>query len=81
MANTTGKKYGGREKGTPNRLTKELRSVLKDILYQELEEIEERLDVLEPKTRIELLIKMMPFVLPKMNTVSHNTDEPIDFGM
>ena len=43
MANTTGKKYGGREKGTPNRLTKELRSVLKDIVYQELEKIEERL--------------------------------------
>ena len=81
MANTAGKKYGGRQKGTPNRMTKELRSILKDILYQELEEIEERLDVLEPKTRIELLIKMMPFVLPKMNTVSHNTDEPIDFGM
>ena len=52
MANTTGKKYGGRQKGTPNRMTKELRSILKDILYQELEEIEERLDVLEPKTRI-----------------------------
>tara|TARA_B100000809_G_C14713816_1_gene378808 strand:+ start:381 stop:533 length:153 start_codon:yes stop_codon:yes gene_type:complete len=50
-------------------------------LYQELEEIEERLDTLEPKIRIELLIKMMPFVLPKMNTISHNTDEPIDFGM
>ena len=81
MANTTGKKYGGRQKGTPNRMTKELRSILKDILYQELEDIEERLDVLEPKTRIELLSKMMRFVLPKMNTISHNTDEPIDFGM
>ena len=78
MANTSGKKYGGRQKGTPNRMTKELRSILKDILYQELEE---RLDVLEPKTRIELLIKMMPFVLPKTNGISHNTDEPIDFGM
>ena len=42
MANTTGKKYGGRQKGTPNRMTKELRSILKDILYQELEEIEEK---------------------------------------
>ena len=36
MANTTGNKYGGREKGTPNRLTKELRTLLKNILYQEL---------------------------------------------
>ena len=39
MANTTGKKYGGREKGTPNRLTKELRTILKDVLYNELEKI------------------------------------------
>ena len=27
MANTTGIKYGGRRKGTPNRITKELRTV------------------------------------------------------
>ena len=81
MANTTGKKYGGRQKGTPNRMTKELRSILKEIIYQELNDIEKRFEKLEPKTRIELLIKMMPFVLPKTNAISHNTDEPIDFGM
>ena len=61
MANTTGKKFGGREKGTPNRLTKELRSVLKDIVYQELEEIEKHLNELEPKERIELVLKLMPY--------------------
>ncbi len=44
MANTTGKKFGGRKKGTPNRLTKELRSLLKDILYEELERTPEYLD-------------------------------------
>ena len=81
MANTTGKKYGGREKGTPNRTTKELRSVLKDILYQELEEIEERLDELEPKERIELILKLMPYTLPKVNSISHTTNEPLDWGM
>ena len=53
MANTTGKKYGGREKGTPNRLTKELRTILKDVLYNELERIEELLESLEPKERLE----------------------------
>ena len=37
MANTTGKKFGGRQKGTPNRLTKELRAVLKDLIHEELE--------------------------------------------
>ena len=81
MANTTGKKFGGREKGTPNRLTKELRSVLKDIVYQELEEIEERLDELEPKERLELVLKLMPYTLPKVNSISHTTNEPLDWGM
>ena len=39
MANTTGKKFGGREKGTPNKLTKELRSALKDVLFGEVEHL------------------------------------------
>lgn len=46
MANNTGKKFGGREAGTPNRLTKELRTILKDVLYNELEKIEELLESL-----------------------------------
>jgi hypothetical protein len=80
MANNTRKKYGGRQKGTPNKLTKELRSVLKDILYQELEQIQERLDALKPRERVELLIKLMPYVLPKVTSISHTTNEPLDWG-
>ena len=80
MANNTGKKYGGRKKGTPNKLTKELRSILKDVVYNELENIEERMDQLEPKQRIELIIKLMPYVFPKIDSISHNTDEPLDLN-
>jgi len=79
MANTTGIKYGGRQKGTPNKLTKELRFVLKDVLYQELEQIQTHLDNLEPKERVELLIKLMPYVLPKVTSISHTTNEPLDW--
>jgi hypothetical protein len=81
MANTTGNKYGGRTKGTPNRLTKELRTVLKDMVYRELESIESRLDELDSKERIELIIKLMPYVFPKLQTISHNTNEPLDWGL
>ena len=80
MANTTRKKYGGRKKGTPNRMTKELRVLLKDIMYQELEEIQERFSLLEPKQRIELIIKLMPYILPKVNSISHTTNEPLDWN-
>jgi len=80
MANTTGVKHGGRQKGTPNRMTKELRSVLKDVLYQELEQIQSHLDTLKPRERVELLIKLMPFVLPKVTSISHTTNEPLDWS-
>ena len=79
MANTTGNKYGGRQKGTPNRITKELRSLLKDVMYDEIGALQERLDALNPKERVELLIKLMPYALPKVTSVSHTTNEPLDW--
>ena len=80
MANTTGNKYGGREKGTPNRITKELRSLLKDVMYDEIGALQERLDALNPKERVELLIKLMPYALPKVTSVSYTANEPLDWG-
>jgi hypothetical protein len=80
MANITGKKYGGRQKGTPNKLTKEIRTVLKDLIYKEHDEFKEHLDSLEPKQRIEIVIKLIPYVLPKVDSISYSTNEPLDFG-
>lgn len=76
----TGRKTGGRQKGTPNRVTKELRSLLKDILYNELESIEGRLEELTPKERIEILIKLMPYAFPKLEKVRPTTNEHMDWG-
>ena len=75
MANTTGNKYGGREKGTPNKLTKEIRKILNNIFHKELEKVEENLNTLEPKQRLELLIKLMPYVLPKVESISESDAE------
>jgi len=81
MANNTGKKYGGRKKGTPNRLTKELRTVLKDVIYDELENLDECLKELDAKQRVELIIKLLPYVFPKLESISHTTNEPLDWGI
>ena len=32
MANTTGKKYGGREKGTPNKATQDIKEILNEVV-------------------------------------------------
>lgn len=75
MANNTGKKYGGRKAGTPNKLTKELRAVLKNILHQEIELLPEHFNKLDPKDRMELLVKLLPFALPKVEPESYQIGE------
>jgi len=76
MANTTGKKFGGREKGTPNRLTRDSRILLKNILYNELDNFEEYFESLEPKQKLEIIIKLLPYVMPKVESVHYTENEP-----
>ncbi|MEX0595678.1 MAG: hypothetical protein WD512_04190 [Candidatus Paceibacterota bacterium] len=79
--NTSRNKYGGRKKGTPNKLTSELRHVLKDIVSNELNELSTNLKALEAKERIEILIKLLPYALPK-EIEQMNIDyeiEPVQF--
>ena len=52
----------------------------KDVLYNELEKIEELLDSLEPKERLDLVIKILPFILPKVDKIGHTYNEPFDAG-
>jgi len=72
-----GIKTGGRQAGTPNKVTSELRSVLKEIFFTELEGLPGLLQQLEPKERITLLTAFLPYVLPKVQPVSHSTGEPL----
>lgn len=71
-----GKKTGGREQGTPNILTKELRDILKGIVLKELEVIPATLEKLDSDKRLELVLKLLPFVLPKIDAVSMYENEP-----
>ena len=59
-------KTGDRTVGTENKTTKEIRAVLKEVINDELLNIESLLCELQPKQRLELVIKLMPLVLPKL---------------
>jgi hypothetical protein len=69
-----GKKTGGRIAGTPNRLTKELRTTLKGIIAGELDALPQTFEQLPAKERLELLIKMLPYCLPKVDSIGGNYD-------
>lgn len=81
MANNTGKKFGGRQKGTPNVLTKEVRTVLKAIVFEEVTLIQDHLKELDPKVRLQILIKLLPYVSPKLESVQYDLGEPLDWGL
>jgi hypothetical protein len=69
-----GKKTGGRTVGTPNKVTSELRKTLKSIIAAELDALPETLADLPARERLDLVIKLLPFCLPKVNTISGTYD-------
>jgi len=57
-------------------ITSDLRQILKAIMQKEIERLPETLDGLEPKERINIVCKLMPYVFPKVETVTHYQGEP-----
>jgi DNA-binding MurR/RpiR family transcriptional regulator len=71
MANTTGQKFGGREKGTPNKDTKDIRKVYSKLLEDnesKLQSLFNQVAEKNPQKAIELILKMSEFVLPKLRS-------------
>lgn len=64
-----GKKTGGREQGTPNLLTFELRERISDFLNDNWEQIEKDFQTLEPEKRVMLFEKLLQFSLPRLQTI------------
>ncbi len=61
-----GIKTFGRIAETENKTTKAIRAVLKEVINDELLNMESLLCKLQPKERLELVIKLTHFVLPKL---------------
>jgi hypothetical protein len=60
-------------------LTNDLRGKLKSIMQKEIERLPETLESLEPKERINILCKLLPYVFPKVEAVSPQEGEPIQW--
>ena len=69
-----GRKTGGRVAGTQNKITIELRKTIKELIAKELESLPGLFAELSPKERIEILIKLMPFALPKIDSIGGSYD-------
>ena len=74
MANTTGKKFGGRKKGTPNKTTEEIRERFQLLISDNLEGLEEDLSGLDAEKRIKYVIELAKFVVPTLKATSLKTE-------
>ena len=60
-------------------LTNNLRETLKTIMQKEIEKLPETLEALDPKERLNVVCKLMPYVFPKVETVHAKEGEPLQF--
>ena len=69
-------KYGGRAKGTPNKLTKLTKEMMQAFLDENKDEAWEAWHKIEsPSNKFSLYLKMCEFVLPKMASVELKGDK------
>lgn len=69
-------KTGGRQKGTANAVTADLRQRIQDLLNAQFDNISADLDDLEPKERVNAWIRLLEFALPKLQ----RTEASFDFS-
>lgn len=77
------KKTGGRKAGTPNKVTKAVRESLKDAITGYLNGMNEKgfslaqdlYAIEEPARRLAMIAKFLPYVAPKLQSISFNSDD------
>lgn len=72
--NNTGKKYGGRKKGTPNKITTLVKENISKYITDCLNSID--IDSLEDSDKIRLALGMMHYVIPKRKAEEVKPVEP-----
>jgi len=60
-------KKGGRVKGTPNKLTLELKKNVQSFLENNFERMQSDIDKLTPSSRLRILIEFYKLILPKVS--------------
>ena len=61
-------KTGGRQKGSLNKVTSDIKTKISIILDKELERIDTTLAGLEPNDRASFILKLLQYTIPKLST-------------
>ena len=70
-----GQKTGGRQKGTPNKITAEKREFLSNLFSENYELIQQDFLNLDSYQRCMVITKILPYILPKMQPVCETEEQ------
>jgi hypothetical protein len=70
-----GAKYGGRSKGTGNKISAELKEVLNEYCMNEFQYLNANIERLNLSERLVFFLKVLPFILPKNGVSEANMKE------
>ncbi len=70
-----GQKFGGRRKGTGNKISAELKEVLSSYCLNEFQYLNANIQRLNLSERLVFFMKVLPFILPKNAVPEENMNE------
>lgn len=73
-----GRQGGGRQKGTPNKCTKEVRDLITNFVESKWEEFLSNYDSIEdPEKKCSIMLQLLPYISPKMASVEYKGETPV----
>lgn len=71
-------KLGGRTKGTPNKITKDVRQTISDFINHNIDNLQNDFNKLEPKDKLLFLEKLLKYVIPTKVDFNNNFGLGVD---
>lgn len=73
-----GFKTGGRTIGSTNKVTADLRNMVKNIVEENMEQIRQDIATLTPRERVAVIEKLMQYVIPKIQSVELDAQKEVN---
>lgn len=68
----------GRPKGSKNKSTQQIRGMVTELFNEQFEQVQKDLEQLDAKSRLKFLTDLMPYVLPRLQTITQHNVTDID---
>ena len=71
-------RQGGRQKGTPNKSTKEVRELISKFVGEKWDEFILNYNMItDPEKKCSIMLQLLPYISPKMASVEYTGEAPV----